>query len=81
VNLHNDLEILFRQITEQDDLILHDDMAANATEWWDSLAHINLMVAIEETFGIAFALEEYSELQDVRSIKRALNVRMDSQGK
>lgn len=39
---------------------------------WDSLAHLNLVLALEERFGVKFTLEEIIELQDVPAIHRIL---------
>jgi acyl carrier protein len=32
---------------------------------WDSMAHVTLIVSIEETFGIAFAPEEITSFADL----------------
>ena len=37
-----------------DDFELNEDMSADDIEEWDSLSHIQLMKAIEVTFGIKF---------------------------
>jgi acyl carrier protein len=35
---------------------------------WDSLGHVNLMIAIEEVFGIFLEVEDFPELSSVPSI-------------
>ena len=37
-------------------LIIADDTTADDIEDWDSLEHINLITAIEQHFGIKFAM-------------------------
>ena len=41
-----------------DDFELNEDMSADDIEEWDSLSHIQLMKAIEATFGIKFTAKE-----------------------
>jgi acyl carrier protein len=35
---------------------------------WDSLGHLNLVLALEETFGISFSVEEMPSLTSVGAI-------------
>jgi acyl carrier protein len=42
---------------------------------WDSLRHLNLVMAIEEHFGITFDPDEIPELTSVRSISAAIRRR------
>lgn len=60
------LQEIFRDILDLDDLVLEDETSASDIEEWDSLAHINLVVAIEREYNIKFAL---GELQDLKNIK------------
>jgi acyl carrier protein len=63
-NMHDDMQKVFRDVFGDDRLILRDDMTANDVEGWDSLAHLNLIIAIEKRFGIKFANAEISRLKD-----------------
>ena len=40
---------------------------------WDSLGHINLMVAIENTFDLTFEVEDFARLTSVSAILAYLN--------
>ncbi len=44
-------------------------------EEWDSLAHMNLILELEETYGIALSSEDSLDIKDVASLKRVLNDR------
>jgi len=35
---------------------------------WDSLGHVHLMVALEDTFGVELQIEDFSKLGSVRAI-------------
>lgn len=56
---------IFRDIFDEDDLIISDTTNSNEIEEWDSLNHINLVSAIEKEFKIRFALGELITLKNV----------------
>ena len=56
---------IFRNIFDDEDLIITDLTTANDIDGWDSLAHIRLIVAIEKYFEISFSASEISELKNV----------------
>jgi len=45
---------VFRTVFDQPNLVLHDAMTAADVENWDSLNHIDLIVAVEKKFKIKF---------------------------
>ncbi len=44
-------------------------------EAWDSINHLSLVMALEQTFGIAFELDEIPELTTVDAIVGAIEKR------
>jgi len=54
------LQEIFRTVFEDDGLTLRDDLSANDVPNWDSLAHINMIIAVEAKFKIKFATAEFS---------------------
>ncbi len=56
---------IFRDIFDEDDLIIEYSTNSDSIEDWDSLNHINLVSAIEKEFKIKFALGELLTLKDV----------------
>ncbi len=69
-------ESVFREIFDNEDLILRDDMSAKDIDGWDSLAQINLIVAIESEFGIRFKSNELTALANVGALKKAVSARV-----
>jgi acyl carrier protein len=59
------LEPIFVDVLDIPDLQLTADSNAQNVEGWDSLAHINLVVAIEKEFKIRFGLGELQDLKNV----------------
>ena len=45
---------IFKDIFDEEDLEINDKTTAEDIEDWDSLAHINLVVAIEKEFSVKF---------------------------
>jgi acyl carrier protein len=56
---------IFRDIFDEDDMVIEDKTNSDDIEDWDSLNHINLVSAIEKEFKIKFALGELMTLKDV----------------
>ncbi|WP_406039750.1 acyl carrier protein [Succinimonas sp.] len=61
----NQLQMIFRKIFDNQDLIITSDTTADDIDDWDSLTHMQLIVEIEKKFGIKFTTAE---------IKKAANV-------
>ncbi len=70
--IFNSVQEIFRDIFDEDDLIITDNTNADEIEEWDSLNHINLVSAIEKEFKIRFALGELQTLKDVGSMIRLM---------
>ena len=49
---------VFRDELELDDLVLTDETTADDVEEWDSLSHVQLVVALEKAFNIKFTSRE-----------------------
>ena len=56
---------IFRDIFDEDDMVIEDKTSSDDIEDWDSLNHINLVSAVEKEFKIRFALGELTTLKDV----------------
>ena len=63
--IFNGVQDIFRDIFDEDDLVIQDSTNSDEIEDWDSLNHINLVSAIEKEFKIRFALGELQTLKDV----------------
>lgn len=54
----SEVEEIFREELELDELELTDETTAEDVEEWDSLSHVQLVVALEKAFGIKFSSRE-----------------------
>ena len=60
-----DLQEIFRDVFDDEDLALTRETSAADIEDWDSLMQIRLIVAIEKHFSVKFALGEVQKLNNV----------------
>jgi|TARA_B100001971_G_C18210646_1_gene550442 acyl carrier protein len=56
---------IFRDVFDDENLNIKRDNTAADIEDWDSLANINLVVAMEKEFNIKYIIEEIQVLRDV----------------
>jgi acyl carrier protein len=59
-----ELQEIFRQVFDDPTIVLRDDMTAADVEGWDSVTHIDLLIAVERALGIKFATAEMSRLKE-----------------
>jgi acyl carrier protein len=59
------LTILFRNVLDDDEIVLSRATVAADVAGWDSLANVRLMIATERTFGIKFTAAEIGNLKNV----------------
>ena len=66
------LNTIFRSNFDDDGINLTDGTSAEDIEDWDSLEQINLVVAIQDAFGIKFNIDEVNALQNVGEMADAI---------
>lgn len=64
VDVMSELQTIFRDIFDDDKLIITNETSAANIEAWDSLAHIRLVSAVEKHFGVRFSLGELKDLKN-----------------
>ena len=56
---------VFRDVFDDDEIVLTDKTTASDIEDWDSLEHINLIGATEKEFKMRFSVREVSGMKNV----------------
>lgn len=57
-----------RDELDEDSIELSPEMEANDVDGWDSLAHVRIMIGIEQAFGIRFATSEITALKNIGAL-------------
>lgn len=63
---------IFRDVFDNDDIVVSETTTAADIEEWDSLTHLNLINDIEMAFGIRFMLSEVQGSKNVGELVTAL---------
>ena len=71
------LQNIFREVFDDPGLELRDEMTAQDIDGWDSLAHINLIIAVESKLKVKFATAEISRLKEPGRMTEELAARRD----
>ena len=56
---------VFRDIFDDDSIVITEKTTANDIDDWDSIEHINLIGAVEEEFSMRFKMREVSGMKNV----------------
>jgi acyl carrier protein len=70
------LEPVFREVFDDKTITLNRSTTANDIDDWDSLTHMNLVIALELRFKIKFALGELQSLKNVGDMLNMINKKL-----
>lgn len=70
------LNEVFRDVFDDEGIVVTEATTARDIEDWDSLEHINLMVAVEKKFGIRFNMGEINKFQNVGEMAELILTRI-----
>ncbi|GHT96838.1 acyl carrier protein [Spirochaetia bacterium] len=70
------LQTIFCDVLDNEDVVLSRLSTAGDVDGWDSLAHLQLVVAIEKHFGIRFTSEEMFEWKKVGDMIGTIEARL-----
>lgn len=70
------IQDIFRDVFDDDDLNVTDTTSSDDIEEWDSLSHIQLVVAVEKSFGVKLTSKEILSWEDVGEMADAINEKL-----
>jgi acyl carrier protein len=74
--IHARLETVFRAVFNDEALVLKPETTAADVEGWDSLEHINLIIAVEREFKVRFATVEIAGHKNVGEFEALLEKKL-----
>ena len=63
--IYERLNNVFRDVFDDESIVVKPETTSGDIEDWDSLEHINLIVAVEQEFGIKFNMNEVTTMKNV----------------
>jgi acyl carrier protein len=69
------LNDVFREVFDDDTITVTDTTTADDIDDWDSLMHINLILAAEAEFGLKFSMGEVTGMKNVGEMAEIIKAR------
>jgi len=63
--IYSRLNDVFRDVFDDDEIVVTPETTSEDIEDWDSLEHINLVAAVEQEFGIKFTMAQVVGMKNV----------------
>lgn len=73
--MEQELKTLLAEVFKIKEEEISDTLTMDETDVWDSLKHMELVVAIEHTFATELTFEEIVAMQTVQDIKQILQAK------
>ena len=71
-DIRTSLQNIFRDVFDDEQLQLRDELSPETLEAWDSLGHIRLISALEDELQLSFTLDEIEAMNSVANILAVL---------
>mgnify|MGYP000914171670 CR=1 FL=1 len=78
MDIHEQLTQVFREVFADETIEIHPETTANDIEGWDSLSHVNLIIAIELKFNIEFTQSEIRSFTNVGEMEKCIYAKLKS---
>jgi acyl carrier protein len=76
VDVQQKLNRVFCEVFDDPEIVISPEMTASDVEGWDSLSHVNLIIAIETRFAIKFTQKELLSFKNVGDLLNATAARV-----
>lgn len=68
---------IFRQVFDDDGLVVAPNTGRRDVAGWDSVAQVKLILSLEEEFGVRFTEDEVSSAQTVGDLLASIEIHKD----
>ncbi len=80
-DIYRTLTDIFREVFDDDSIVLTPETTAADIEGWDSMAHVGLMVAVESRMNVRFKSSELEAMHNVGQLADVLQQKLAHQAK
>lgn len=77
--IYEQLNPIFQDVFDDDDITVEDSTSAKDVSGWDSMAHISLVLGVEQEFGIKFKTSEVAQLSNVGEFVDLVQTKLSKQ--
>ena len=70
------IEEVVRDQLDDETIALNGSTRADEVDGWDSLAHVRIMIAVEEEFGVRFQTSEITSLKNIGGLVDLVRARL-----
>ena len=77
MDVMSELQPIFRDVFDDDKLIITNETSAANIDAWDSLEHIRLVSAVQKHFGVRFSLGELKDLKNAGDMARLIAKKLE----
>ena len=74
--IYERLNEVFREVFDDNSIVVNSATTADDIEDWDSLEHIALIAAVEGEFGVRFSMKEVSTMKNVGEMAELIAARI-----
>ena len=74
--LYAKLTEIFREVLEDDEIVLTPQLTADETRGWESLKHVRLMLTVERGFGVKIATSEMIRVKNVGDLAQLIGQKL-----
>jgi acyl carrier protein len=75
------LQNVFRQVFDDDELVIGPTTSAADVDAWDSINHVNLVLAVEREFGVRLSTSGIAGLKNVGELAKMLDAQTANRAK
>jgi len=76
IQILSEIQSIMRDVFDDESIVIEKQSTANDVEGWDSLTHIQLIVAIEKHFKIKFSSKEILSWKDVGEMLEGISSKL-----
>jgi len=66
------LQVVFREVFDDNALRINRNMSKSDIPEWDSVATVRLVLSVEQEFGIHLSTDQVADIRDVASLVQAI---------
>lgn len=70
--LYEKLTAIFREVFDDEEMVLSPQLTSDRTRGWDSLKHVRLMLTVERRFGVKIATSEMIRMKNVGDLAQLI---------